>query len=69
MANKISTQAKEELVQVLKVQYRKSLKTEKSQILNQFIAVSGYHRKHAIRILNSNSDSNNSQNNSCKMIK
>lgn len=69
MSNKISTQAKEELVQVLKVQYRKSLKMEKSQLLNQFIAVSGYHRKHAIRILNSNSDSNNNQNNSCKIIK
>ena len=68
MANKISTQAKEELIQVLKIQYRKSLKTEKSQILNQFIAVSGYHRKHAIRILNSKSDSNNNQNNSPKII-
>jgi len=69
MDNKISTHAKEELIQVLKVQYRKSLKMQKSQILNQFIAVSGYHRKHAIRLLNGKSDSKNNQNNSCEIIK
>ncbi len=26
-------------------------RTEKSRILNEFVAVSGYHRKHAIRLL------------------
>ncbi|RKY04632.1 MAG: hypothetical protein DRP56_09805 [Planctomycetota bacterium] len=61
MDNKISTHAKEELIQVLKVQYRKSSKMEKSQILNQFIAVSRYHRKHAIRLLNGKSDDKNNQ--------
>ena len=69
MDNKISTHAKEELIQVLKVQYRKSVKMEKSQALNQFIAVSGYHRKHAIRLLNNKSDNRDNQSNSSKIIK
>jgi len=51
MDNQISADAKAQLVQVLRIQYRKSSKTEKTRILNQFIAVSGYHRKHAIRLL------------------
>ena len=66
MGNKISVHAKDELIQVLKVQYRKSLKMEKTQILNQFIAVSGYHRKHAIRLLRGKSNDNND---SCKIVK
>lgn len=51
MDNKISTQAKEELVRALGQRYRHSPKMAKTQILNEFIAVSGYHRKHAIRLL------------------
>jgi hypothetical protein len=33
--------------------YKKAKKTEKAIILNEFCAVCGYHRKYAIRILNS----------------
>lgn len=66
MDNKISTDAKAELVQVLGIQYRKSSKMEKTRILDQFIAVSGYHRKHAIRLLqgetSSDSDPRNVKN-------
>jgi hypothetical protein len=51
MDNKISTQTKEELVFVLKRRYCLSPKAEKTLILDEFIAVSGYHRKHAIRLL------------------
>lgn len=51
MDNKISTDTKVELLTVLKTQYRKSSKMQKTKILDQFIAVSGYHRKHAIRLL------------------
>ena len=51
MDNKISTDTKAELVCVLGIQYRKSSKIEKTRILDQFVAVSGYHRKHAIRLL------------------
>jgi hypothetical protein len=42
MDNKISTQAKAELVRVLGQRYRKSSKMAKTQILDEFIAVSGY---------------------------
>ena len=51
MDNKISTDTKAELIQVLRIQYSKSSKREKTLILDQFIVVSGYHRKHAIRLL------------------
>jgi len=51
MDNKVSTQTKEELVRVLRHRYCDSSKLEKTQILDEFIAVSGYHRKHAIRLL------------------
>ena len=40
---------------------------QKTQILDQFIAVSGYHRKHAIRLLSGETGSNSNQSNSCKM--
>lgn len=51
MDKQISADAKAELVQVLGIRYRKSSKIGKTRILDQFIAVSGYHRKHAIRLL------------------
>jgi len=67
MDNKISTHTKEELVRVLVAQYQKSSKKDKTQILDQFIAVSGYHRKHAIRLLSGKTGSNSNQSNSCKI--
>jgi len=67
MDNKISTDTKAELIRVLGIQYHKSSKMQKTQILDQFIAVSGYHRKHAIRLLSGETGSNGNQSNSCKM--
>ncbi|HEW78700.1 MAG TPA: transposase [Phycisphaerales bacterium] len=67
MESKISAHTKKELVEALKVQYRKSSKMEKTQILNQFIKVSGYHRKHAIRLLTTGKNSDH--NDSSKIIK
>jgi hypothetical protein len=64
MDRKMSSQAKSELVRALGQRYRQSSKMEKTHILDQFIAVSGYHRKHAIRLL---TDSNGDRNNSCEM--
>lgn len=40
-----------ELVAALKERYEASSKAERSVILNEFVAVTGYHRKHAIRLL------------------
>jgi len=39
MDNRISTDTKAELIRVLGIQYRKSSKMQKTQILDQFIAV------------------------------
>jgi len=51
MDQKIGRETKRELLEVLRSRYRGCLKKERSRILDEFIAVSGYHRKHAIRLL------------------
>ena len=52
MARKISAQARQELVQAIGDRYRAGTREEKLRILDEFVAVTGYHRKHSIRILN-----------------
>lgn len=47
----MSQQSKKELAEVNYPRYLKADKKEKKQILDEFVAVTGYHRKHAIRIL------------------
>ena len=51
MSRAISKTAREELVESLRLRYRKASKKEKTRILHEFVAVSGYHRKHAVRLL------------------
>ena len=48
----ISKKTREELVVAVGERYRKAMKQEKSLILGEFVALTRYHRKHAIRILN-----------------
>ena len=43
--------AKEELLAQIRDRYREPSKKDKSRILDEFIAVSGHHRKHGIRLL------------------
>ena len=43
--------AKQELLATIRDRYRASCKREKSRILDEFIAVTGHHRKHGIRLL------------------
>jgi hypothetical protein len=40
-----------ELVAAIRDRYRAGVRTDKSRILDEFVAVSGYHRRHAIRML------------------
>ncbi|MHC1767065.1 MAG: transposase family protein [Verrucomicrobiia bacterium] len=47
----IGKQARKELVDTLRRRYREASKADKGKILNEFAVVSGYHRKHAIRLL------------------
>jgi Integrase core domain len=49
----ISSATRHELVRAVSERYRTSVSAkEKGRILDEFVALSGYHRKHAIRVLN-----------------
>ena len=42
-----------ELVAAIRERYQRSIKADRRSILDEFVAVTGYHRKHAIRLLSS----------------
>ena len=42
---------RKELVEALRVRYRGASFGDRIKILNEFVALTGYHRKHAIRVL------------------
>lgn len=44
-------QAKAELVGVIRERYLCASRKDKSRILDEFVAVTGHHRKHAVRLL------------------
>jgi hypothetical protein len=48
----ISKKARHELLAAVSERYRMAEKRDKSRILCEFVALTGYHPKHAIRILN-----------------
>lgn len=54
MKREISKQSKQELTEAIGHRYAGASKQEKTRILDEFIALTGYHRKHAIRVLTSN---------------
>jgi hypothetical protein len=56
MARRISMSTKVELVAAIASRYQDAGRTEKSKILNELVAVSGFHRKHAIRLLRGGDD-------------
>jgi hypothetical protein len=41
-----------QFLRALKTRYQAASKTEKTRFLEEFILISGYHRKSAIRLLN-----------------
>ena len=51
MGEGLSKMAKQELLATIRGRYGESSKGDKSRILDEFIAVTGYHRKHGIRLL------------------
>jgi hypothetical protein len=51
MGTKISKQSRREILEALRDRYRISSKTEKTQLLNEFVDISGCHRKYAISLL------------------
>jgi hypothetical protein len=48
----VSARTKAEYVQAIYHRYRQARRSQKGHILNEFCQVAGYHRKHAIRVLN-----------------
>ena len=52
---KISRDAKGELIGAVKQRYDGACKEEKTRILDEFVALTGFHRKHAIRVLSGKS--------------
>lgn len=51
MARRISMATRTELIEAIIERYRSSCRADKHRILDEFVAVTGYHRKHAIRVL------------------
>ncbi len=52
MMAKMSLQARRELVSSVRMKYKKSVWKKKNDILNGFVAATGYQRKYAIKLLN-----------------
>ena len=48
-----------ELVETLRERYRHSGKSAKTKILDEFVAITGHHRKHAVRLLNKDATGTN----------
>ena len=51
MDTKISKQTRRELLEALRERYRNASKIEKTQILDEFVDIAGWHRKYAISLL------------------
>ena len=47
----ISMATRKELIAAVGARYRTGTKAERRKILDEFIGLTGYHRKHAIRVL------------------
>src|ERR1039457_7458849 len=56
MAKKLIGSARRELILAVRGRYSTSAPSVKREILREFAAITGYHRKSAIRILNGNGD-------------
>ena len=56
MSSRMNLKAKRELVRVVAEKYQRAGRHDKHNILEQFVAVTGYHRKHSIRLLNSTAE-------------
>ncbi len=57
MGKRINWQTRKELLQAVRLRYRESWKTNKTRILDEFVALTGYHRKYGTRLLSQPCDS------------
>lgn len=51
MTRKVSMATRKELIEAVRERYRGAPTVDKTKILDEFIELTGYHRKHAIRLL------------------
>lgn len=51
MTRRVSMATRKELIEAVGARYRGADASERTKILDEFVAVTGYHRKHAIRVL------------------
>ena len=51
MTRQISMSTRKELVGALRARYRSAAFADRIKILDEFVALTGYHRRHAIRLL------------------
>jgi hypothetical protein len=51
MKRQLSKAARQEVVLAVRVRYQQATGPDQKRILDEFVAVTGYHRKHAIRVL------------------
>ena len=65
----MSLKSKRELLETVRPRYLKASKGEKQNILNEFTCATGYHRKHAIRVLKNKVQSQNHLNRKTKTYK
>src|SRR5438105_14244378 len=57
MAGKISMRARREVASAVAERYQAAGRSEKGRILDELCAITGWHRKHAIRVLSSSEKS------------
>ncbi len=55
MKKEISRESRQELTYAIRQRYLGASKSEKARILDEFVQLTGYHRKHAIRVLTTSS--------------
>jgi hypothetical protein len=53
MTKKLSSTGREEILRAVAERYSEGKRVERQLILDHFVSVTGYHRKHAIRLLRS----------------
>ena len=51
MVAEISTATRTEVLEAIRGRYREASKRDKTRMLNEFVAMAGCHRKHAVRLL------------------
>lgn len=59
MGKKISMQTRKELFEAMQRRYRESSKMDKTRILDEFVALTDYHRKYGVHLLNQPCDIEN----------